>query len=55
MNDLNAKFGENQFKIPISKDAMEEIRPNFDIEYEFYEYCKQRLDEQYKALQSHKK
>ena len=44
------KMGENQFKVPITKEAMEKLKPSFSIEYEFYEYCKKRLEGQFKAL-----
>ena len=50
VHDSSGKFGENQFKLPITAEAMEEIKPEFAIEYEFYEFCKQRLDEQYRRL-----
>lgn len=44
------KLGENQFKVPITKDVMDKLKPSFSVEYEFYDFCKQRLDAQYKAL-----
>merc|ERR1711894_144285 len=40
-NDSNLKFGENQLKVPITKEAREAIMPHFDLEYEFYEFCRQ--------------
>ena len=44
------KFGENQFKVPATEEVMTRLRSNFSIEYEFYEFCKKRLDRQYKSL-----
>ena len=44
------KFGENQFKVPATEAVMTRLRSNFSIEYEFYEFCKKRLDRQYKLL-----
>ena len=44
------KFGENQFKVPATEAVMTRLRSNFSIEYEFYEFCKKRLDRQYKSL-----
>ena len=44
------KFGENQFKVPATEAVMTRLRSNFSIEYEFYEFCKKRLDRQYKSI-----
>ena len=44
------KFGENQFKVPATEEVMTRLKSNFSVEHEFYEFCKKRLDRQYKSL-----
>jgi hypothetical protein len=40
----------NAFKVPVSDEVIQLVRANFTQEIEFYEFCKQRLDRQYKEL-----
>ena len=49
-SNWDLRHGENKFKIPITKEALSIVKKNFTVELEFYEFCKQRLDEQYKKL-----
>jgi hypothetical protein len=40
----------NPYKLPVSEKVKNIVRANFTLEYEFYEFCKQRLDKQYQEL-----
>ena len=40
----------NPYKLPVSEKIKNIVQANFTREYEFYEFCKQRLDKQYKEL-----
>ncbi len=40
----------NAFKVPVSDEVMEIVRANFTREIEFYEFCKQRLENQFKQI-----
>lgn len=40
----------NMFKPPVSEKVKELVRRNFTREIEFYEFCKQRLHQQFQAL-----
>ena len=40
----------NKHKKPVSKETLQIIRQNFTNEIEFYEFCKQRLQNQYDLL-----
>ena len=47
------RHGQNKFQLPMTEDALAMIKKNFTVELEFYDFCKQRLDEQYKKLRLH--
>ena len=40
----------NEIKLPVTDDVLAKIKPNFSNEYEFYEFCKQRLFEQWGSI-----
>lgn len=40
----------NTFKPPVDEDVKDIVRKNFTKEIEFYEFCKQRMHKQFKAL-----
>ena len=40
----------NPFKIPVSKEVRDKLVDKFKHEIEFYQFCKQRLEIQYKEL-----
>ncbi|CAD7083096.1 unnamed protein product [Hermetia illucens] len=44
------KVNKNSLKKPVSDEVREMLRRNLTNEIEFYEFCKQRLHKQYKAL-----
>ena len=56
---VNAYFNEpqvtefylpNPYKLPVSENVKKIVRANFTREYEFYDFCKQRLDKQYQEI-----
>lgn len=49
LNTFN-RINRNAFKPPVSEVVKEIVRANFTREIEFYEFCKQRLHLQLKAL-----
>lgn len=56
MNGMDAasesvRINRNAFKPPVSEYVKEIVRRNFSREVEFYEFCKDRLYKQYRALQ----
>lgn len=44
------RINRNSFKPPVSEEVKELVRRNFTREIEFYQFCKQRLHKQYRAL-----
>ena len=40
----------NKMKKPTAKEILEKIKPKFSHEYEFYQFCKQRLLQQYQDI-----
>ncbi len=44
------KVNENMYKPGLSEEARAALRRNFTVEYEFYHFCRQRLDRQYRLL-----
>lgn len=44
------RINRNAFKPPVSEYVKEIVRRNFSREVEFYEFCKDRLYKQYRAL-----
>ncbi len=44
------QFNKNKFKPKVAKWAKDMLRTNFSVEFEFYEFCKQRLLRQYLAV-----
>ena len=40
----------NHIKVPVNNEVLEKIKPKFAHEYEFYEFCKQRLFIQWSNL-----
>ena len=40
----------NAFKVPVTDEVMRLVRANFTNEIEFYEFCKQRLENQFKQI-----
>ncbi|XP_032520680.1 heparan sulfate 2-O-sulfotransferase pipe isoform X1 [Danaus plexippus] len=49
LNTFN-RINRNHFKLPVSEAVKQIVRANFTREIEFYEFCKQRLHLQLKAL-----
>lgn len=49
LNTFN-RINRNEFKPPVSEAVKQIVRANFTREIEFYEFCKQRLHMQLKAL-----
>ena len=48
--DKFTSVNKNHEKPSVSEDIKEILRRNFTYEIEFYEFCRQRLHEQYQAL-----
>lgn len=46
----SVRVNRNAFKPPVSEYVKEIVRRNFSREVEFYEFCKNRLHKQYRAL-----
>lgn len=46
----NFQVNHNNFKPPVSEYVKDIVRKNFTREIEFYEFCKDRLYKQYRAL-----
>lgn len=44
------RINRNFFKPPVSEEVKNLVRNNFTREVEFYQFCKQRLYRQYRAL-----
>ena len=44
----NKSLGENVFKLPVSEEVRAIVRKKFTHEIEFYNFCKQRLEAQFK-------
>lgn len=44
------KINRNSFKPPVSEAIKEMVRKNFTREIEFYQFCRQRLHRQLRAL-----
>ncbi|XP_033212740.1 heparan sulfate 2-O-sulfotransferase pipe [Belonocnema kinseyi] len=44
------RINRNFFKPPVSEEVKDIVRRNFTREVEFYQFCKQRLHKQYRAL-----
>ena len=40
----------NPYKLPVSEEVRSLVKANFTREYEFYEFCKQRLIRQYREI-----
>lgn len=49
LNNFN-KINRNAFKPPVSEAVKNIVRANFTREIEFYEFCRQRLHMQLRAL-----
>lgn len=49
LNTFN-RINRNAFKPPVSEAVKQIVRSNFTREIEFYEFCKQRLHMQLRAL-----
>ena len=49
-SNWDLRHGQNKFQLPMTEEALAKIKKNFTVELEFYDFCKQRLDEQYKKL-----
>lgn len=47
----NTKVNVNKFKPKVSKPILQEMAKNFTFEFEFYEFCKQRFQRQWLAIQ----
>ena len=45
-----SKVNKNSYKPPVAEYVKDIVRKNFTHEIEFYEFCKQRLHQQYLAL-----
>lgn len=43
-------INKNAFKPPVSEEVKDIVRRNFTKEIDFYQFCKQRLYNQYHAL-----
>ena len=50
--EIKRKRMRNAYKLPVKPEVMAEVRRNFTREIEFYEFCQQRLDAQYKKYLS---
>ncbi|KAF7995439.1 hypothetical protein HCN44_006546 [Aphidius gifuensis] len=48
--DAFKRINKNAFKPPVSEAIKEMVRKNFTREIEFYQFCRQRLHRQYRAL-----
>lgn len=46
----SVRVNRNAFKPPVSEYVKDIVRRNFSREVEFYEFCKDRLRKQYRAL-----
>lgn len=44
------RINRNSFKPQVSDEVKKMLRQNFSREIEFYEFCKDRLNKQYRAL-----
>lgn len=44
------RINRNFFKPPVSEEVKNLVRNNFTREVEFYQFCRQRLHMQYRAL-----
>ncbi len=44
------RVNKNTVKPRTSEAVREELRRNFTVEYEFYHFCRQRLDKQYSLI-----
>lgn len=48
--DAFKRINKNAFKPPVSEAIKEMVRKNFTREIEFYQFCRQRLHRQFRAL-----
>lgn len=44
------RINRNSFKPPVSEEVKDMVRRNFTKEIEFYQFCRQRLHRQLRAL-----
>lgn len=44
------RINKNAFKPPVSEEVKDMVRKNFTKEVEFYQFCRQRLHRQMRAL-----
>lgn len=52
LDEVNAftRINRNFFKPPVSEEVKDMVRSNFTREIEFYQFCRQRLYKQLRAL-----